>query len=59
MGDYTDKVTKFSEQTEDMFGIYIDEITLKRQNSMFCRYWDVEVKTRGKDKPAEEKVVKA
>ena len=59
MGDYTDKVTKFSEQAEDMFGVYIDEIILKRQNIMFCRYWDVEVKTKGKDKPAEEKVVKA
>ena len=58
MGDYTDKVIKFSEQAEDMFGVYIDEINLKRRNCMFSRYWEVEMKTSGKDKPADEKVEK-
>ena len=54
MADYTEKITKFSEQAEDMFGLYIDTIYLERENSMFCRYWKVDMKTSGCKKPREE-----
>ena len=54
MADYTEKITKFSEQAEDMFGLYIDTIYLERANSMFCRYWKVDMKTSGCKKPREE-----
>ena len=54
MADYTDKIQKFSEQAEDMFGLYIDTIHLERGNTMFCRYWTVEIKTSGCKKPKEE-----
>jgi predicted RNase H-like nuclease (RuvC/YqgF family) len=57
MADYTEKIQKFSEQAEDMFGLYIDTIHLERGNSMFCRYWKVDMKTSGckmMQKPKEE-----
>lgn len=54
MADYTEKIQKFSEQAEDMFGLYIDTIHLERRNSMFIRYWNVEIKTSGCKKPREE-----
>ena len=54
MADYTEKITKFSEQAEDMFGLYIDNIHLERGNSMFNRYWKVDMKTSGCKKPREE-----
>ena len=37
MADYTEKIQYFSEQAEDMFGLYIDTIRLERGNTMFCR----------------------
>lgn len=54
MADYTEKIQKFSEQAEDMFGLYIDTIHLERVNSMFIRYWKVDMKTSGCKKPKEE-----
>jgi predicted RNase H-like nuclease (RuvC/YqgF family) len=54
MADYTEKIQKFSEQAEDMFGLYIDTIHLERGNSMFIRYWKVDMKTSGRKKPKEE-----
>lgn len=47
MADYSEKIQKFSEQAEDMFGLYIDTIHLERGNSMFNRYWKVDMKTSG------------
>ena len=54
MADYSEKIQKLSEQTEDMFGLYIDTIHLERGNSMFNRYWKVDMKTSGCKKPKEE-----
>ena len=54
MADYTEKIQKFSEQAEDMFGLYIDTIHLERGNTMFNRYWKVDMKTSGYKKPKEE-----
>lgn len=54
MADYTEKIQKFSEQAEDMFGLYIDTIHIERVNSMFIRYWKVDMKTSGCKKPKEE-----
>jgi chromosome segregation ATPase len=54
MADYTEKIQKFSEQAEDMFGLYIDTIHLERRNSMFCRYWKVDMKTSGCKKPKDD-----
>ena len=54
MADYTEKILKFSEQAEDMFGLYIDTINLERRNTMFIRYWNVDIKTSGCKKPKEE-----
>ena len=54
MADYSEKIQKFSEQAEDMFGLYIDTINLERGNSMFNRYWKVDMKTSGCKKPKEE-----
>ena len=54
MADYTEKIQYFSEQAEDMFGLYIDTIRLERGNTMFCRYWKVDMKTSGCKKPRAE-----
>lgn len=54
MADYSEKIQKFSEQAEDMFGLYIDTINLERGNSMFNRYWKVDMKTSGCKKPQAE-----
>lgn len=54
MADYTEKIQYFSEQAEDMFGLYIESIHLERGNSMFSRYWKVDMKTSGCKKPKEE-----
>jgi hypothetical protein len=54
MADYTEKIQYFSEQAEDMFGLYIDTIRLERGNSMFCRYWKVDMKTSGCKKPKDD-----
>ena len=54
MADYTEKIQKFSEQAEDMFGLYIDTIHLERGKSMFSRYWKVDMKTSGYKKSKEE-----
>jgi uncharacterized coiled-coil DUF342 family protein len=51
MADYTDKIQKFSEQAEDMFGLYIDSVHLERANSMLSRFWTVDMKTSGNKKP--------
>lgn len=51
MADYSEKIQKFSEQAEDMFGLYIDTINLERGNSMFNRYWKIDMKTSGCKKP--------
>ena len=54
MADYSEKIQKFSEQAEDMFGLYIDTIHLERGDSMFNRYWKIDMKTSGCKKPREE-----
>ena len=54
MADYSEKIQYFSEQAEDMFGLYIDTINLDRGNSMFNRYWKVDMKTSGCKKPKAE-----
>ena len=54
MSDYSEKIQKLSEQAEDMFGLYIDTINLERGNSMFNRYWKVDMKTSGCKKPKAE-----
>ena len=54
MADYSEKIQMFSEQAEDMFGLYIDTINLERGNSMFNRYWKIDMKTSGCKKPKEE-----
>ena len=58
MADYREKIMMLSEQAEDMFELYIDRVELTRQNTMFCKYWDVDIKiTSGikpNDKPLEE-----
>ena len=54
MADYLEKIQKFSEQAEDMFGLYIDTINLERGNSMFNRYWKIDMKTSGCKKPKDE-----
>lgn len=54
MADYSEKIQKLSEQAEDMFGLYIDTIHLERGNTMFNRYWKVDMKTSGCKKPREE-----
>ena len=51
MADYSEKIQNFSEQAEDMFGLYIDTIHLERGNSMFNRYWKIDMKTSGCKKP--------
>lgn len=51
MADYSEKIQNFSEQAEDMFGLYIDTINLERGNSMFNRYWKIDMKTSGCKKP--------
>lgn len=56
MADYTEKILNFSEQAEDMFGLYIDTIHLERGNSMFSRYWKVDMKTSGCKKPKDDKL---
>ena len=47
MADYTDKIQKFSEQAEDMFGLYIDSIHIERANTMLSRFWKIDMKTSG------------
>ena len=54
MADYSEKIQNFSEQAEDMFGLYIDTIHLERGNSMFDRYWKIDMKTSGCKKPKAE-----
>ena len=54
MADYSEKIQKFSEQAEDMFGLYIDTINLELGDSMFNRYWKIDMKTSGCKKPKEE-----
>lgn len=54
MADYSEKIQNFSEQAEDMFGLYIDTIHLERGNSMFNRYWKIDMKTSGWEKPKDE-----
>lgn len=54
MADYSEKIQNFSEQAEDMFGLYIDTIHLERGNSMFNRYWKIDMKTSGCKKPKDE-----
>lgn len=54
MADFTEKIQKFSEQAEDMFGLYIDTIHIERVNSMFIKYWKVDMKISGCKKPKEE-----
>ena len=54
MADYSEKVQKFSEQAEDMFGLYIDTIHLERGDSIFNRYWKIDMKTSGCKKPRAE-----
>lgn len=44
MDDYIEKIQKFSEQAEDMFGLYIDTIHLERTDCMFNRNWKVDMK---------------
>ena len=56
MADYTEKIQKFSEQAEDMFGLYIDSIHLERGNSMFDRFWKIDMKTSGWKKPKNEEL---
>lgn len=53
MADYSEKIQKFSEQAEDMFGLYIDTIHLERGDSTFNRYWKIDMKTSGCKKPRE------
>ena len=54
MADYSEKIQKFSEQAEDMFGLYIDTIHLERGDSNFNRYWKIDMKTSGCKKPRAE-----
>ena len=54
MADYSEKIQNFSEQAEDMFGLYIDTIHLERGDGMFNRYWKIDMKTSGCKKPREE-----
>ena len=54
MADYSEKIQKFSEQAEDMFGLYIDTIHLERGDSIFNRYWKIDMKTSGCSKPSSE-----
>ena len=54
MADYTEKITKFSEQAEDMFGLYIDSIHIERANTMLSRLWKIDMKTSGCKKLKEE-----
>ena len=57
MADYTEKIQKFSEQAEDMFGLYIDSIHIERANTMLSRFWKIDMKTSGckmMQKPKEE-----
>ena len=54
MADYSEKIQKFSEQAEDMFGLYIDTIHIERGDSMFNRYWKIDMKTSGCEKPKAE-----
>ena len=42
--DVYEKIQKFSEQAEDMFGLYIDTIHLERADCMFNRNWKVDMK---------------
>ena len=54
MADYTEKIQYFSEQAEDMFGLYIESVHLERGNTMFSRIWKVDMKTSGWNKPKKE-----
>ena len=54
MADYSEKIQKFSEQAEDMFGLYIDTIHLERGDSIFNRYWKIDMKTSGCTNPRAE-----
>ena len=54
MADYTEKIQYFSEQAEDMFGLYIESVHLERGNTMFSRIWKVDMKTSGWKKPKKE-----
>ena len=37
-----------------MFGLYIDTIHLERGDSIFNRYWKIDMKTSGCTKPSAE-----
>lgn len=51
LADYKEKVTLLTEQAEDMFGLYIEEIKMERRKSMFARFWDISINihTQGLD----------
>lgn len=47
LSDYKEKVLLLTEQAEDMFGLYIDKVTMTRYFGMFGRSWkiDMEINT--------------
>ena len=47
LDDYKEKVCLLTEQAEDMFGLYIDKVTMTRYIGMFNRSWkiDMEINT--------------
>lgn len=47
LADYKEKVLLLTEQAEDMFGLYIDKVTMTRYIGMFSRSWkiDMEINT--------------
>ena len=47
LADYKEKVLLLTEQAEDMFGLYIDKVTMTRYIGMFNRSWkiDMEINT--------------
>ena len=57
LADYKEKVLLLTEQAEDMFGLYIDKVSMRRCCYMFSRSWtiDMEINTgREQQKPKDD-----
>ena len=60
LADYKEKVLLLTEQAEDMFGLYIDKVTMKRCCYMFCKSWkiDMEINTVGEQQKPQDDIDK-
>ena len=49
--DYKEKVLLLTEQAEDMFGFYIDKVTMTRYSNEFGHLWKIDMETEMQKKP--------